>query len=970
MSTKTTFKRIALVTVAALGFGVLTSVAPASATNTVVVSADSAGFGLNTSSITMVDSTGTDVTPGDDIFAAFEVSVNNANGYAAPLQSGESLKATVIANPNTGVAAATANSYINVAWASAWVPATGAATSTSYGKTSSITSSNAYYEDVNRADALRGGENKNVAATYTHIAQDKTTTGDALGGAATATYALMVGANELEAFDAGFYSIRIDLLDTNSNAIQSSTVKFQIVTSKVGAGTVAISVAGPQATGGALLNSATQNITATLTDANGGLVRTGANAAPQLSGSIVDGDLTSNSLTWADAGTDAEADTSILDGVYVAANAGLTVIAGTATAKATFGNSTNTADLLITGTGGNYIKTSVTATGKVYTGGSTTDYDVPLTTKAVTVKATVYTNNTATVTVADAVVYYTLAYNATYCVTGDMSPTKKSVNTKATADANGVVTIDITNANPLDGCIATVVFSGGTAVSGSTNSLTRAITWSKPVPTSVTVSPAGNYSAVLGSTHKVTWTILDQFLSPVVGSTVQFTATGANAPTAGVPSVISDASGQVSYTWTDAAGVVDSSTKGFSAIALKSVGTTTTMPTGKRTVTYVTTMPAITSLYSTYTTTVAGTATTGTVPTTSNIGSTTGVLTSAADQVLLTASTYATATKSAAPWVTLNFQARKAAATSGTDGVPTTVTVTGAKLIGSDGKLATSTIVYANEDIYVLGTTAGIATVTAVNGTVTSTATINFVNAEADARVLSMTESAGLVTATVKDAFGSAVSGVSVAVVGTGGAWLGNGSTSTSFTTSTDGTVTFSVTGAGTVTGSLSSTTYPKASFLANAGNTTGTVVTTGSPAGVRSATVTTLGRTDAATAAATAATAAANAATAAATAASAAAAKAGADAVAAANAASAAAVEAATAAADAAAEATDAANAATDAANASAEAGDAATAAAQDAADAVAALSTQVSEMISALKAQLTALTNLVIKIQKKVKA
>jgi len=86
--------------------------------------------------------------------------------------------------------------------------------------------------------------------------------------------------------------------------------------------------------------------------------------------------------------------------------------------------------------------------------------------------------------------------------------------------------------------------------------------------------------------------------------------------------------------------------------------------------------------------------------------------------------------------------------------------------------------------------------------------------------------------------------------------------------------------------------------------------------------------------------------------------------------AAQAAAVEAAQAATDAATEALDAANAATDAANASAEAGDAATAAAQDAADAVAALSTQVSEMISALKKQITALTNLVIKIQKKVKA
>jgi hypothetical protein len=75
-------------------------------------------------------------------------------------------------------------------------------------------------------------------------------------------------------------------------------------------------------------------------------------------------------------------------------------------------------------------------------------------------------------------------------------------------------------------------------------------------------------------------------------------------------------------------------------------------------------------------------------------------------------------------------------------------------------------------------------------------------------------------------------------------------------------------------------------------------------------------------------------------------------------------------AAADAAAEATDAANAATDAANAAAEAADAATAAAQDAADAVAALSTQVAELIGDLRKQITSLTNLVIKIQKKVKA
>ena len=79
----------------------------------------------------------------------------------------------------------------------------------------------------------------------------------------------------------------------------------------------------------------------------------------------------------------------------------------------------------------------------------------------------------------------------------------------------------------------------------------------------------------------------------------------------------------------------------------------------------------------------------------------------------------------------------------------------------------------------------------------------------------------------------------------------------------------------------------------------------------------------------------------------------------------------------DAAQEAIDAANAATDAANAAAEAADAATAAAQDAADAVAALSVAVTAQIDALKAQndalrkqLIALTNLIIKIQKKLKA
>jgi hypothetical protein len=82
------------------------------------------------------------------------------------------------------------------------------------------------------------------------------------------------------------------------------------------------------------------------------------------------------------------------------------------------------------------------------------------------------------------------------------------------------------------------------------------------------------------------------------------------------------------------------------------------------------------------------------------------------------------------------------------------------------------------------------------------------------------------------------------------------------------------------------------------------------------------------------------------------------------------AATTAASAAQDAANEATEAANAATDAANAAAEAADAATAAAQDAQAAVADLAAQVATLMAGIKAQITRLTNLIVKIQKKVNA
>jgi len=300
-----------------------------------------------------------------------------------------------------------------------------------------------------------------------------------------------------------------------------------------------------------------------------------------------------------------------------------------------------------------------------------------------------------------------------------------------------------------------------------------------------------------------------------------------------------------------------------------------------------------------------------------------GRLISASDQLDLTK---VVTGASAANFVALKFQATDAADAAVT-GVPMTVTVTNGHILGADGIPTTSRTLYANESFYAVGTKTGVATYTATVGTVTKSATILWANASTDARVLSVKESTGTITATVTDFMGNTVSGVSVTASLTAGAGrLGNGATFNTYTTASDGTVSFDVTGAGTVTVAIPSSASTKTLNLAGYGDATGTVVTTGAPAGVSKVAVTTAGNTVVADSAQTAA--------------------------------------------DAAAEATDAANAATDAANAAAEAADAATAAAQDAADAVAALSAQVATLISGLKAQLTALTNLVIKIQKKVKA
>jgi hypothetical protein len=510
---------------------------------------------------------------------------------------------------------------------------------------------------------------------------------------------------------------------------------------------------------------------------------------------------------------------------------------------------------------------------------------------------------------------------------GDVTPISGTDGSQIIkTDSTGRASITLTNTAPIDGAVATISATG--LLSGSITN--QVITWSKakPIAAGVLVSPNANYKAALKSTNTVTFTFLDSFGAPVVGDLIALTISGANSAldTVTIPSVKTDAKGQVSYTWTDAAAVTATATSSTGATdTISATSTTVSGATASRTVTYFTAVPVITKLEGKFDR-IAATTYADVVPATTIYTANGGVT---AFEVNTTKDVTKSLASVTSDRVSFRYTAKDAAGV--VTGVPVTVSISeGGHIIGADGKPTASRVIYPATgglvDFSITATTTGTKTVTVTAGAVSATAAVAYKNVKEDARVISAAvTSEGLVTATAKDAFGNAVAGVVLTGTLTAGAEFGSRSNSISVTTATDGTASFSVLGTGTLTLSASAIDYAKTTYLAGYSDAIGATVQTGAPAGVRVVTLAVAGPS---------------------------------------------ANDVAQAATDAAADATDAAHAATDAANAAAEAADAATAAAQDAADAVAALSTQVSEMVNALKKQITALTNLVIKIQKKVKA
>ena len=925
MSTKTSIKRIAAVAAVALTLGGFSAVSAHAAT--------SASIAVNANSITVVDTTS---AVNGSAYGVFEVSPTDTAGVAHALYSGESLTATVTGKPTRADGVTTAATDITLGWAANFVPSTGASSAdieTSKVVTSTTNLGSGSTFDLNAVAAQRGGTASSTAAP---------------------AYALKVAAAAAAAVDAGGYTITINLLDTNGNVLSQQIVKYTVVSSKANSGAVISgSFTGPLQAGVAIGSTSTSKATVTLRDANGGLIREGANGAATPSVSMVDSAKTSvGSITLADDGTTVAAvDTAALDGVFSQAGTiSASAAAGTATETLRYGTASATATASINQAivaNSAATSVSVSATGlsvlsvaPAATSTASTWY-VPLSTTSATVKFKGATAGNA----------YTYSVAYTGVAAGDQTPLA-STPTVVYADASGAIALPVTDANPIDGATAVVTVAGFYTAPAAVT-----IAWVKSKAATVSVSMDGA-AVALKSTNTFTATVTDNFGAVVSGVVLQPSVAGSNADVTGRPTVITAADGTASISLTDALAVA-AGTDTVTFAQQTSSGVSSTIA-GSATITYAATAPVNSSLATYYIITNYSAATKAAITTATP---TTGVYADSAGtkfQIQINknhsiaqtvADTTVTASVASGDLWTLRVVGTAA-------GVPVTAAVsTGAYVLNGSNLEKTSRTRYTAASTYdttfVIGTTvAGTNTVTVTSGTVSTTVNFYAKNTTTDARFVTLTADAAALagatangaaipmTASVTDRYGNPVSGVALNISASGVGVISGGATNTTWTTDSTGKFTFQGTSL-TATGGAAAyqvtitTSGTDASNLAGKAGSSASTVDSTVAAGVSSVTVPVtyaVGGGQAQTA-----------------------------------------IDAAQAAVDAANEATDAANAATDAANNAMDSADAAQQAALDAgdkADAALAAVTDLATKVSAIASQIASLSALVKKIAAKVKA
>jgi hypothetical protein len=293
MSTKTTFKRIALVTVAALSFGLLTSVTPASA---VASTALGVAVGPNgATSLTVVG--GTESTTG--ALVRLDVTSDSTTTLFG-LQDLETITASVIAGPTGFVAGsladtATASGRTGFSALSmqevkgqttVGVPGTAAATtsgSTDWTKIGTLASvTNIDSTGAKSYDSALGGY---LANTYF-----KNMDGRAETTATNNTVSYYVSIHPRTGgtvIDSGAYTVQFQLTDALGAVRGTKTVKIDFVSTAAKSGsTLAVATSGNFLIGAALTTTDTASATyatVTLRNRDGGLVRTETGDAPIIS---------------------------------------------------------------------------------------------------------------------------------------------------------------------------------------------------------------------------------------------------------------------------------------------------------------------------------------------------------------------------------------------------------------------------------------------------------------------------------------------------------------------------------------------------------------------------------------------------------------------------------------------------------------------------------------------------------------
>jgi trimeric autotransporter adhesin len=910
MSTKTTFKRIALVAVASMGFGVLTSVAPVSA------AVDAASFTVTpsnkmvrTDDATFAATIGGSGTAAKIVLAETAAAELNAASvrvtYAASQSDAETTISTVADNSGN-VETATLGTQVNLVLTD---------TNATAGSASSMVIQTDEYD----------------LASTTASAERSTLTLNVGRNAAPGIYRLYVDVTDNGSWD---FSDSLQIADAPTTVRIRGAVSLGTSETRVGNGTlsynvnvrdagnrntyllggerVRLSVSGGSGSGLTITTPALPTIGASDLGATGNGTRAFAmtvTAATAAGTYTITGALEGFASTWATTAGTANA--------VIVSDSGVATTAyrlGITSAGANASETAWTAGAAADATADSADAAPANATALIALDASSNvevNY-LPTTQRTITLEARFASSvsGKAKFTVVGGTVsgvYDGPAERVVDIVTGPLYNT-----------ATITYTADFANANEW------ALFSVASTASNASHVLELGVVYKNPVPGYIEItSPAGaNIRVATGSSNEYLVTVLDQYGSALANTPVTFTTSAGSRNGSASYTLVTNSTGNATFTHADtyvaATGLTTdaitvTAVNGSSITAIQNVVYGVVTTGALSTVVSQPATPGTTATYDTVITT--NTAKTVSVDDTPDSTNNADAQTRIADQLLydVTVTNAAGGLIQGQPVVVTATEGVNFNACSGSVGeVSTTVT----------GKRTTRTC-YANASgvvsIQASFTKSGVATVTFTSGSVVSTHSI-LVLAGA-ARNIAVTTAGDTVTAKVTDLRGNPVGSHSITMTASGVGRFANGVAINTVSTSSAGEVSYDV--FGTSAGDTTIT----ASMAASAETVKIADTTWDLPAGNRTASASLSVSPSSA-------------------------------------------VNTAQAAADAAAEATDAANAATDAANAAAEAADAATAAAQDAADAVAALATSVEAMVNALKRQITSLTNLVIKIQKKVRA